>query len=222
MEIRMKRSLLHLALFALAGLVPVSDGARADASAEQATAMAIKGDPAKGRVAYTVCRGCHKADGSGRADADYPQLAGQHASVLIKQMADVRSGRRFNPKMHPFIAEDIVSTEEIAHIAAYLAGLPIPAGNGKGDGRQLQRGKALYQKDCAGCHGGNGEGNADKFIPRVGGQHYSYLLRENKAIQAMAGNRRDADPDMVKAIRDYGYKDIAAVSDYISRLRRAP
>jgi cytochrome c553 len=129
---------------------------------------------------------------------------------------------RQNPKMHPFIAKDVVSTEDIAHIATYLAGLPIPAGNGKGDGKQLVRGKALYAKDCATCHGANGEGNADKFVPRVAGQHYSYLLRENKAIQSAAGNRRDADPGMVKVIKAYPYKDIAAVSDYVSRLGTAP
>jgi cytochrome c553 len=218
----MKPTLAHLALLTLAGLAPLTGPALADSSREQAAALAVKGDPGKGRVAYTVCRGCHRADGSGRADAEYPQLAGQHASVLIKQMADVRSGLRLNPKMHPFVGSDVVSTDEIAHIAAYLASLPVPAGNGKGDGRDLERGKALYQKDCAGCHGGHGEGNGEKFIPRVGGQHYGYLVRESKAIQALAGNRRDADPEMVKAIVDYSYKDIAAVSDYMSRLHRAP
>lgn len=214
----MKPTLLTLALF---GLISASQPALSEPT-ELSAALAIKGDPDKGKIAYEVCRGCHRADGSGRAEAEYPQLAGQHATVLIKQMADVRSGLRLNPKMHPFVAKDVVSTEDIAHIAAYLAGLPVVAGNGKGDGKQLVRAKALYAKDCAGCHGGNGEGNGEKFVPRVAGQHYSYLVRENKAIQAMTGNRRDADPNMVKAIKGYSYKDIAAVSDYMSRLVTTP
>lgn len=211
----MKPTLIALALATLPALAQAAD------NTELTAALAIQGDPARGKIAYEICRGCHKADGAGRADAEYPRLAGQHASVLIKQMTDVRAGRRQNQKMHPFIAKDVVSTEEIAHIAAYLTALTAPADNGKGDGRQLARGKMLYDKDCASCHGTAGEGRAADFVPRVAGQHYSYLLRENKAIQAMAGNRRDANPDMVKVIKSYPYKDIAAVSDYMSRLATA-
>lgn len=211
----MKFALFSLALLGLPAAVLAGE-------TELASLLKIQGDPDKGKIAYEICRGCHKADGAGRADAEYPQLAGQHASVLIKQMADTRSGLRHNPKMHPFIAPDVVNTEEVAHIAAYLASLPIPADNGKGDGLHLTRGKQLYDQDCAGCHGPQGEGDAGKFIPRVAGQHYSYLLRENKAIQSTSGSRRDANPDMVKAIRGYAYKDIAAVSDYMSRLGTAP
>lgn len=220
----MKRSLISMTLIGFSALsIATEASSQSTASTPEMTAaLAIKGDPVQGKEAYVICRGCHKADASGRAEAEYPQLAGQHASVLIKQMTDVRSGMRQNPKMHPFVAKDVVSTEDIAHIAAYLAGLPIPAGNGKGDSKQLVRGKALYAKDCAVCHGAKGEGDAEKVVPRLAGQHYSYLLRENKAIQAMTGNRRDANPDMVKVIKGYPYKDIAAVSDYMSRLGSAP
>lgn len=185
---------------------------------EMNAALKIQGDPAKGKVAYEVCRGCHKADASGKADADYPQLAGQHATVLIKQMADVRAGRRDSSKMHPFIAKDVISTEELAHIAAYLRGLPVPTSNGKGVGNNLEHGKTLYEKDCASCHGKTGEGDAARFYPMVASQHYAYLYRENKAIQKKAKSRRNANPDMVKVIKGYSDSDIAAVSDYMSRL----
>jgi cytochrome c553 len=220
----MKHTLFLLAALGIA-TTGVAAGAEAPGKAkntELSAALAIKGDPIVGKTAYIICRGCHNPDGSGRADAEYPQLAGQHASVLIKQMTDVRAGLRQNPKMHPFVAKDVVTTEELAHIAAYLASLPVLPNNGKGDGKLLVRGKELYVKDCATCHGNDGEGNGEKFVPRVAGQHYSYLLRENKAIQSKVGNRRDANPDMVKAIKGYPYKDIAAVSDYMSRLGSAP
>lgn len=206
---------MKYALLALALMVPSFAGA---AESELDQVMKLKGDSERGKIAYEICRGCHKADASGRAEAEYPQLAGQHASVLMKQMSDVRSGRRTTQKMHPFIAKDVVSTADIADIAAYLAKLPIPADNGKGDGKLLERGMALYKQDCAVCHGANGEGNAEKFIPRVSWQHYSYLLRENKSIQSTAGKRRDANPNMVKVIKRYSYKDLTAVSDYMSRM----
>lgn len=183
---------------------------------ELSQVVVVKGDPAKGKEAYVICRGCHRADASGKAEAGYPQLAGQHPSVIIKQMLDVRAGRRDSPKMHPFITGEVVSGEDIAHIAAYLHSLPVPASNGKGSGRLLELGKHLYERDCASCHGKYGEGDNAKFYPRVAGQHYAYLLRESK--ESRDKGRRNSNPDMVRLIRHYTNDDLAAVSDYMSRL----
>lgn len=184
---------------------------------EKARALAHKGDPVKGKVSYEVCRGCHKDDASGRPEY-YPQLAGQHRTVLIKQMVDVRAGRRDNPKMHPFIDEWVASPEEIADIAAYIGSLP-PKPNGKGPGKNLELGKLFYDKDCASCHGQNGEGEAKEFYPSVAGQHYRYLLRESLMIRDYC--RRNANPKMVKAIKRYNDEDLEAISDYMSRFERA-
>lgn len=178
--------------------------------------LAHKANTRIGENAYKVCKGCHKADGSGLSDADYPQLAGQHVSVIIKQMMDIRAGRRDNPRMYPFSGEWIVSAEEIADIAAYLNQLPIPRGNGKGSGANLAVGKSLYDRDCASCHGKNGEGDAGKFYPLVAGQHFSYLKRETR--ESRDQGRRNASPEMVKVLKPYSDSDIEAVSDYMSRL----
>ncbi|MDP2786505.1 MAG: c-type cytochrome [Pseudomonadota bacterium] len=179
-------------------------------------ALAHKASAQKGATAYKVCKGCHKPDGSGLADAEYPQLAGQHVSVIIKQMMDIRSGRRDNPRMYPFSGDWIVSAEEIADIAAYLNQLPIPGSNGKGSAATLALGKSLYDKDCASCHGKNGEGDGKKFYPLVAGQHFSYLKRESR--ESRDQGRRNASPEMVKVLKSYSDSDIAAVSDYMSRL----
>ncbi len=179
-------------------------------------ALNHKASVQRGAASYKICKGCHKADASGLADADYPQLAGQHASVIIKEMMDIRAGRRDNPRMYPFSGEWIVSAEEIADIAAYLNQLPVPPDNGKGDGGKLALGKRLYDQDCASCHGGNGEGDARKFYPRVAGQHYEYLLRETH--ESRDQGRRNASPEMVKRLKAYSDADIEAVSDYMSRL----
>lgn len=183
---------------------------------ELARLLHRQGDPVKGKVSYEICRGCHKADASGKPEAGYPQLAGQHASVLIKQMVDVRAGRRDSPKMHPFIDHDVVASDEIADIAAYLQNLEVPASNGKGDGTLLELGKHLYQRDCASCHGAHGEGNGAKFYPRVAGQHYQYLYRET--LESRDKGRRNSNPEMVRVLKEYVDSDIAAVSDYMSRL----
>jgi cytochrome c553 len=182
-------------------------------------ALSHKAAVKNGQAAYRICKGCHKADGSGLADADYPQLAGQHASVLIKELMDIRAGRRDNPRMYPFAGDWIVSAEELADIAAYLNKLPPTAGNGKGDGTRLAVGKALYEKDCANCHGSNGEGDAKKFYPMVAHQHYVYLKRETR--ESRDQGRRNANPEMVKVLKNYCDADIEAVSDYMSRLTAA-
>lgn len=180
-------------------------------------ALAVTGDIAKGKIAYETCRGCHKADASGRPDAGYPQLAGQHASVLIKQMLDTRSGRRENPRMHPFIEADSISVNDIPHVAAYLSSLSAPSNNRKGSGNHLARGQILYAADCVDCHGAKGEGAAGKFYPKVTGQHYPYLYRES--IDIRDGFRHNSNAEMVKVLKPYSDEDIEAISDYMSRLK---
>lgn len=187
-----------------------------DQTGEKTEILKLKGDIERGKLAYRTCQGCHKTDASGRTDGTYPQLAGQHASVLIKQMADVREGRRENPKMFPFAGKHALDMQEIADIAAYLQSLPLPTGNGKGPGVGLERGKELYQKDCQICHGNSGEGNGKKFYPLVAAQHYKYMVRQLQEIRD--GKRRNANPKMVKAVQNYADIDIAVIADYLSRL----
>lgn len=188
--------------------------------AEKTEVLQAQGDPARGEAAFVICQGCHRVGALGRADGSYPRLAGQHATVLIKQLADVRSGRRNNPKMLPFADHQSLSVQEIADIATYLQALPVPDNQGQGDGKALALGEGLYVRDCASCHGPRGEGDSSRFYPRIAGQHYRYLLREG--IMIRDGTRRNANPDMVMAIRNYSDADIDAVSDYMSRLPGVP
>lgn len=185
-------------------------------SAEEAELLKMKGNVENGKVAYQGCQGCHKPDASGLPDGTYPQLAGQHITVLIKQLSDVREGRRDNPKMFPFAGKHVVDTQEVADIAAFLSSLPLPGHNDKGPGNDLVRGRALYEQDCVSCHGERGEGNAGKFYPVTAGQHYRYLVRQVVAIRD--GSRRNANPKMVKVVKNYSASDIGAVADYMSRI----
>jgi cytochrome c553 len=183
--------------------------------AEKLQALKAKGDALRGEVAFEICQGCHRHDAVGRPDGSYPRLAGQHASVLIKQMTDVRANRRKNPKMRSFIDTHVITPQEIADIAVYLSSLPITPDNGKGEGTDLAHGEELYNRDCVTCHGQKGEGDEAKFYPRVAGQHYKYLVREAHMIRD--GKRGNSNPDMVKVIKSYNDKDISAVTDYMSR-----
>jgi cytochrome c553 len=185
---------------------------------ELKAALEAKGDPARGEAAFEPCQGCHRKDASGRISGAYPRLSGQHANVLMKQIADIRSGRRSNPKMEPFIDDHVLSPYQIADISAFLSALPISTENGKGPGTAVAvaQGKALYDKDCAECHGAKGEGDGAKFFPMVAAQHYRYLLREVNFIRD--GDRRNSNPDMVKVIKPYTGADLEAVADYMAQL----
>jgi cytochrome c553 len=202
------------------GQAPANTGGSApvwnELKGEKLEALKLKGDPARGAEAFIICQGCHRQGATGTPSGAYPRLAGQHATVLIEQMTDIRSGDRKNPKMERFSDEHVLTTQEIADIAAYVQALPIPPNLGRGPGNALERGKTLYVKDCASCHGDRGEGKAEKFYPMVAGQHFKYLLREARFIRD--GNRGNANPDMVKVIKSYSNDDLEAVSDYMSGL----
>jgi cytochrome c553 len=184
--------------------------------AEKLQALRALGAPARGAVAFEVCQGCHRANALGRPDGSYPRLAGQHDTVLIKQLTDVRAGRRRNDKMLPFANHEVLSPQDIADIASYLTRLPVPPDHGKGPGDDLERGRSDYTLLCATCHGARGEGDAAKFYPRLSGQHFKYLLRESVDIRD--GTRANANPRMREATRNLDDRRLAAIADYVSRL----
>jgi cytochrome c553 len=202
----------------LAGLpASAQPGDPASADADVRAALATRGDPARGLTAFEDCAPCHRKDASGRVNGSIPRLTGQHATVIVKQTVDIRSGRRLNAAMKAVIDEPPpLTVQAIADVAAWLQGLPVAAGNGRGPGTALERGKTLYERDCASCHGAGGEGEAATFRPMVAAQHYAYLLRELNLIRS--GERGNSDPAMVKAIRPYADQDLLAVADYMSRL----
>jgi cytochrome c553 len=182
---------------------------------EKVEALDKTPDVVNGEEAYEVCGACHLPSGAGRPDGTFPQLAGQHRTVVIKQIADIREGRRDNPIMYPF-AKTLIDPQELADVSAYIQTLPIPHDNGKGPGTNLELGKQLYADNCVECHGNQGEGDAEKFYPVLAGQHYKYMLRQITEIRD--GVRRNANPDMVKVVKKYSDEDLAAVVDYMSRL----
>lgn len=186
---------------------------------EKLQALAAKGDATRGEISFEICQGCHRKNALGRPDGSYPRLAGQHRSVLIKQMTDVRAGRRRNDTMLPFVDRHVIGPQDIADIAVYLQSLPSDDRNGKGPGGDFVRARAAWLRDCAECHGERGEGHGPGFMPRLSGQHFRYLVHEGRSIRD--GERRNADPKMVKVIKPYSDAELEAVMDYVSRLPAA-
>ncbi len=65
-----------------------------------------------------LCEACHGATGKSVAP-NYPNLAGQHVSYLVKALSDYRSGARTNPIMAGMVAS--LSKQDIEDLAAWFA-----------------------------------------------------------------------------------------------------
>lgn len=277
-------------------------------AAEALEALDLIGDVEEGEEIYTVCAACHQPTGWGDPLGVFPQLAGQHTTVLIKQISDIRAGNRDNPTMYPF-AMQIEGAQDIRDVCAYIQTLkmnPKPRvgpggpswvlsnlrkevwpisldkiqqdvgnenfkklksieeknfkskqefldaiknliGAGEMEKHQavivenadwvtdLDLGKKLYEKNCVRCHGDHGQGNWKEdppvvdgqpvevaegekepaYYPVLAGQTYLYLIRQFSWIQI--GKRRNANPDMVKQIKEFSFLDMKSVTDYAGR-----
>lgn len=187
-----------------------------DASVEEA--LSLVPDLERGKQLYHNCALCHTPEGWGTPNGRYPQIAGQHQSVILKQLADIHAGNRDNPTMFPF-SESIFATgpQAMADVSAYISRLPMTPNNSVGPGDNLERGKQLYKDNCQKCHCSEGEGDANDYYPRIQGQHFQYLQRQMLWIKE--GRRRNADSKMVKQIEGFSLEDISVISDYVSRLK---
>jgi cytochrome c553 len=184
---------------------------------EYVEVMALTPNPDNGRRVFLICAVCHSPEGWGSADGEYPQVAGQLRTVIVKQLADIRARNRDNPLMYPFAVPQVLGgAQEIADVAAYVARLPKTRDNGLGPGVDLELGAQLFRAHCRNCHGDQGLGNEAEHLPQIAGQHYAYLVRQFDAIRS--GRRKNSDPRMVKQIQGFSPREELAVLDYTSRL----
>jgi cytochrome c553 len=69
-----------------------------------------------------ICNTCHGEDGTHPVTDDYPVIAGQPVKYLVRQMKDIRDGRRTNGLSESMrAAVSTVSDEDFQLIAEWLA-----------------------------------------------------------------------------------------------------
>ncbi|MCI0734595.1 MAG: cytochrome c [Methylococcaceae bacterium] len=78
----------------------------------------FSGNAAFGKEKAVVCKACHGEDGNS-SDENFPRLAGQYQSYLIKVLQDYQTGNRNNPMMAGMVKD--LSGEDVEHISAYYA-----------------------------------------------------------------------------------------------------
>ncbi|EAR62494.1 c-type cytochrome [Neptuniibacter caesariensis] len=180
------------------------------------------GDAAAGKGKTAVCAACHGADGNS-AIANFPKLAGQNEKYLIKQMDDIKSGKRPVVEMTGLL--DAMSDQDIADIAAYFAKQNGTVGHAAKD--LVEQGQKIYRAGiaskgvaaCTACHAPTGEGNGQAGFPAIGGQHAAYT---EKQLQAFRKGERNNDPQQM--MQDIAAKlsdaEMKAVSSYIQGLSK--
>ncbi|MCL1077930.1 cytochrome c [Parashewanella spongiae] len=90
------------------------------ALASALTMPAIAADIAAGKAKSGMCAACHGADGTS-AIPMYPNLKGQHAQYLEKQLKAFKDGTRKDPVMGPMAMP--LSDADMKNISAYYASL---------------------------------------------------------------------------------------------------
>ena len=163
----------------------------------------------RGATLASTCLGCHGIEGYRNAYPDYavPRLAGQHQEYLADALKAYRSGARQYPTMH--LQALSLSDQDIADVAAYLAGKPLVATSSDNPPEVPQ--PALV---CTSCHGRDGIGVTPMY-PSLAGQHASYLARAIQEYQT--GYRKN--PIMNGLAASLKPADITAIADYFSSLK---
>ena len=179
------------------------------------------GDAKAGQAKAAVCGACHGADGNSMAP-NFPKLAGQGERYLLKQMHDIKDGKRTVLEMTGLLTN--LSDEDLADIAAYFSSQN--GSVGAADPKLVAQGEALFRGGklaegmpaCTGCHNPAGQGNAEAGFPHLGGQHAAYTAKQLTAFRE--GERtNDGDAMIMRSIAaKLSNKDIAAVSSYIEGL----
>jgi cytochrome c553 len=199
-------------------LLPAVVLAASPARSEYLAALRATPDSEHGAVLFAQCAACHGADGQGLPDGSTPRIAGQHFHVIVKQLVDFRYGKRWDFRMEQRANRHLGAFQDIADVASYLSQLPRKSYGGGDSSDTLTLGASLYAVNCLSCHGPQGEGDDEKAVPMLAGQHPAYLVRQ--MYDAVDGRRPSLAQLHAQRIKPLDFEQLRAIANYLSRLDR--
>ena len=165
----------------------------------------------RGATLAHQCAICHGPTGVSRADS--PNLAGQYASAIYKELKDFKTGARVNAIMSPFALG--LSEQDMVDLASYYAYLPrLPAYHPVAAiplPRIVINGAPLRNiAPCGSCHGAldNKAGS-----PWLEGQSAVYIKTQLEAF-ASDERRNDISEQMRNVARRMTPEEIAEAAEY--------
>lgn len=162
-----------------------------------------------------VCASCHGEHGRS-VSPTFPDLAGQQKDYLVAQLTAFRDHKRADPHAQTYMWGMVarLSDATIDGLAAFYAAQR-PAEGSSADPAELAGGGAIFAAGipaqgvapCQSCHGDKGQGAA--AIPRLAGQHRSYLREQ---LEAFASKERTnaVMHDMSKSLTRQQIEQVAA------------
>lgn len=188
-----------------------------------ATGQAQEGSAEAGQSKSATCAACHGADGNS-VTPEWPNLAGQHESYLVRQLMAYKDGERRDVGMQGFAST--LSEQDMHDVAAYFSAQTLAPRGADPDlvmlGEQIYRGGIPERgvAACIACHGPTGMGNPMAAYPRISGQHSAYVLG---TLQAYAAGERRSDADMNQMMRNLSEllfeNEMRALASYVQGLR---
>jgi len=159
------------------------------------------------------CAICHGPTGVSRADS--PNLAGQYAAAIYKELMDFHSGARINATMSPFAAN--LTEQDMMDVAVYYAYLPRLPGYHPNlppsQPRIVISGAPLRGiAPCGSCHG-----TLDNKVgsPWLEGQPAAYIKAQLQAF-ASGTRRNDIGQQMRNIARSLTPEEINEAAEYYS------
>jgi cytochrome c553 len=162
----------------------------------------------RGATLALRCTACHGPQGMSGADA--PNLRGQYAEVIYKQLMDFQRGARSDAVMGAMVAT--LSEHDILDLSHYYAGLP----RSKDD--RLASAPALIRvgdpmRNIAPCASSHGRVDGKVGAPALEGEPKAYLQKQLTAFAA--GTRmNDANAAMRNEARRLSKDEIDMLTDH--------
>jgi cytochrome c553 len=178
--------------------------------------------PAK-TLAKEVCAKCHGENGTTTV-ANVPNLAGQREEYLAKQLQELKSHSRSDPRAvaNMWSVSHTLTDKQIDGLAAHFAAQKPQPQPVEGTPEQIAVGKyisnggthAVGIPPCSGCHGADGEGKT--IFPRLAGQHTDYLVKQLTVFQST--DQRPGGTVMKSVSHNLSPESIANVAAYFQSL----
>ncbi|WP_144156263.1 c-type cytochrome [Paraburkholderia sp. BCC1885] len=167
----------------------------------------------RGATLAMRCTMCHGV--RGLSEANSPNLAGQYAAVVYKELQDFRSGARTSAIMTPMVAG--LSDQDMKDLAAYYSYLPrlhaYHPGSAGDAPRIVMSGAPMRNiAPCASCHGGIA---SKAGAPWLEGQPAVYIRTQLQAF-ASEERRNDISEQMRNVARQMTPAEIEEAARYYS------
>ncbi len=169
---------------------------------------------AGGRSAFNVnCSQCHGSGAQGFIG--YPNLNDDEwiwggtldaiSHTITHGIRNADSDEAHQSDMPAFGRDELLDKAQIGDVADYV----LMISGQSGDGAAAQRGKPLYEENCAACHGDAGEGNAELGAPALNNGIWLYGGDRQAIVDTITNSRAGVMPAWGKILDDVTVKKLA-------------